>query len=103
MLGVDRVADVVARVAEHGIDVALYGAHRGGLGRLEAAGLLGEKSVAEAAVEFNAMLEGLANAELRGAVLRSLPEGDEKRAWRNALATVIGGFAGSPGSRRRTT
>ncbi len=73
------------------------------VGRLEEAGLLGEKSVAEAAVEFNAMLEGLANAELRGAVLRNLPEGDEERAWRNALATVIGGFAGSPGSRRRTT
>ena len=73
------------------------------VGRLEAAGLLREKSVAEAAVEFNAMLEGLANAELRGAVLRNLPEGDEERAWRDALATVIAGFAGSPAVSRTTT
>jgi AcrR family transcriptional regulator len=62
--------------------------------RLEDAGLLGEKSVFEAAVEFNAMLEGLANAELRGSVFRNLPEGGEERAWRNALATVIRGFGG---------
>jgi len=60
--------------------------------RLEAAGLLGGKPVPEAAVEFNAMLEGLANAELRGAVLRLLPEGNEEQAWRNALATVVRGF-----------
>jgi AcrR family transcriptional regulator len=61
--------------------------------RLEAAGLLGGKPVPEAAVEFIAMLEGLANAELRGAVLRLLPEGDEERAWRNALTTLVRGFA----------
>lgn len=61
--------------------------------RLEAAGLLGDKPIPEAAVEFIAMLEGLANAELRGAVLRLLPEGDEERAWRNALATLVRGFA----------
>ncbi len=61
--------------------------------RLEAAGLLGNKPVPEAAVEFIAMLEGLANAELRGAVLRLLPEGDEERAWRNALTTLVRGFA----------
>ena len=60
--------------------------------RLEAAGLLGGKPIPEAAVEFNAMLEGLANAELRGAVLRLLPEGNEEQAWRNALATVVRGF-----------
>jgi AcrR family transcriptional regulator len=60
--------------------------------RLEDAGLLSAKSVREAAVEFNAMLEGLANAELRGAVFRNLPEGDEERAWHDALATVIAGF-----------
>jgi hypothetical protein len=63
--------------------------------RFEDVGLLGEKTVLEAAVEFNAMLEGLAKAELRGAVFRNLPEGDEERAWRNALATVIDGFAAS--------
>jgi AcrR family transcriptional regulator len=72
--------------------------------RLDDAQLLGDKSVHEAAVEFNAMLEGLANAELRGAVFRNLPEGAEDQAWRNALATVINGFASRPmipGERRR--
>jgi len=48
--------------------------------------------VQEAAVEFNAMLEGLANAELRGTILRNLPPGGEDRAWREALMTVIRGF-----------
>jgi AcrR family transcriptional regulator len=61
---------------------------------LEEAGLLGCKSV-QAAVEFNAMLEGLANAELRGAVLANLPAGNEEEAWRHALTTVIAGFSAS--------
>ena len=66
------------------------------VGRLEAAGLLGGMTVEEAAVDFNAMMEGLANAELRGAVLRLLPEGQEERSWRRALATLVRGFASSP-------
>jgi AcrR family transcriptional regulator len=61
--------------------------------RVQDAGLLGKKSVREAAVEFNAMLEGLANAELRGAVFRNLPAGGEEAAWHNALATVVDGFS----------
>ena len=61
--------------------------------RLEHAGLLARRSVREAAVEFNAMLEGLANAELRGRTLSLLPEGSEEEAWRNALGTVTRGFA----------
>ena len=61
--------------------------------RLEAAGLLGGKPPEEAALEFNAMMEGLSNAELRGAVLRLLPEGSEEQAWRNALTTLVRGFA----------
>jgi AcrR family transcriptional regulator len=60
--------------------------------RLESAGLLGGKPPAEAALEFNAMMEGLANAELRGAVLRLLPEGNEEAAWRSALTTLVRGF-----------
>jgi WHG domain-containing protein len=57
--------------------------------RLQDAGLLDGRPVGEAAVEFNAMLEGLANAELRGRA--------EEQAWRNALTTVIRGFgAGAP-------
>jgi len=65
----------------------------GKLERLEAAGLLGDTSAADAAVAFNAMMEGLGNAELRGAVLRLLPEGSEEQAWRDALTTLVRGFA----------
>ncbi len=71
--------------------------------RLDDADLLGDKSVREAAVEFNAMLEGLANAELRGYVFRNLPEDDEEQAWHNALATVINGFSDSPQRHSATT
>ena len=63
--------------------------------RLKDAGLLDHRPVTEAAVEFNAMLEGLANAELRGRALSLLPEGAEEEAWRNALATLIRGFGAS--------
>jgi AcrR family transcriptional regulator len=61
--------------------------------RLEEVGLLGGKPAPEAAAEFDSMMEGLANAELRGAVLRLLPEGSEDEAWRNALTTVVRGWA----------
>jgi AcrR family transcriptional regulator len=60
--------------------------------RLEDAGLLDGKPVREATLEFNAMCEGLANAELRGGTLRILPEGQEERAWRDGLLTVVRGF-----------
>jgi AcrR family transcriptional regulator len=68
--------------------------------RVEDAGLLGTKTVLEAAVEFNAMLEGLANAELRGSTLPILPAGTEERTWRDALTTVVRGFAASAPGRR---
>ena len=61
--------------------------------RLADAGGLGNTRVRDAAVEFNAMMEGLANAELRGAVFRNLPAGDEEQAWHNALTTLVHGFA----------
>ena len=60
--------------------------------RIQDAGLLGRKPVRDAALEVNAMMEGLANAELRGATLRLLPAGEEERVWRDALTTVIRGF-----------
>jgi AcrR family transcriptional regulator len=60
--------------------------------RVADAGLLGGTSVRDATVQFNAMCEGLANAELRDGTLRILPQGDEERAWRGALLTVIRGF-----------
>ena len=69
--------------------------------RLDDVGLLGRKSVLEAAVEFDAMLEGLANAELRGAILPNLPPGGEEAAWREALTTVIRGFSAGDRQRRR--
>lgn len=61
--------------------------------RLRAAGQLGDKPAPEAAVELIAMMDGLGSAELRGAVLRLLPEGSEEQAWRNALTSVIRGWA----------
>lgn len=60
--------------------------------RLEDAGLLDGRSAREAAVEFNAMCEGLANAELPGSTLPILPAGRDERAWRVALASLIRGF-----------
>jgi AcrR family transcriptional regulator len=61
--------------------------------RVQRADLLGGKPVLQAAIEFNAMMEGLSNAELRGAILRLLPEGEEEATWRRALLSVVGGFA----------
>jgi hypothetical protein len=69
--------------------------------RLADAGLLGGKTVHEAATEFNAMSEGMANSELRGEALRILPAGKEARAWRSALSTVVRGFR-EPASPLRT-
>ena len=61
--------------------------------RLRPAGQLGEKPAPEAAVEFIAMMDGLGSAELRGAVLRLLPEGSEEQAWRNALTSLVRGWS----------
>ena len=63
--------------------------------RLHSAGYLGATSLEDATVAFEAVMEGLANAELRGGTLPILPAGDEERAWRSALETVIRGF-GAP-------
>ena len=60
--------------------------------RAEAAGLLGRTSLADATVAFEGLMEGLANAELRGSTLPILPPGDEEGAWRRALATLLRGF-----------
>ena len=63
--------------------------------RLADAELLGRTSVGDATVAFEAAMEGLANAELRGAILRILPEGGEDRAWHETLVNVIRGFRAS--------
>ena len=60
--------------------------------RVQDAGLLGSTTIPEAAIQFHTMCEGLANAELRGAILRILPEDDEEHAWRNGLSTLVRGF-----------
>lgn len=61
--------------------------------RADEHGLLGEKSVASALIEFNAVCEGMANVELRGAIMPLLTPGDEETSWREAFATLIRGFA----------
>ena len=50
------------------------------------------RSVRAAAVEYNAMCEGLANAELRGGTLQILPAGEEKRVWKEAFETLVKGL-----------
>jgi len=57
--------------------------------RLDRAGLLGGRAVAEAAMEFHALCEGLAALELRGMLTR----GEELRIWRDALGALLAGFA----------
>jgi AcrR family transcriptional regulator len=68
---------------------------QGKIRRLEQGGLLGRTSLVEATVAIEAMMEGLANAELRGRTLPILPAGKEKQAWRRALTTLIRGFRAS--------
>jgi len=62
------------------------------VGRIEDARLLTRASIRQATLEFNAMCEGLANAELRGGTLPILAAGEEERAWRDALLTVVRGW-----------
>jgi AcrR family transcriptional regulator len=57
--------------------------------RVEDAGLLGRRSVRDAALEFHALCEGLAALELRG----MLTPGGEERMWRDAITALVTGFA----------
>lgn len=59
--------------------------------RLNERGRLGHRTVRDAACEFQALCEGLAAMELRGA-LRS---GEEERIWRDALTALTTGFSRS--------
>jgi AcrR family transcriptional regulator len=68
--------------------------------RVDDAGLLGRRSVRDAATEFHALCEGLAALELRG----MLRPGDEEQIWRDALTALVTGFAvPAQQSRQRTT
>jgi AcrR family transcriptional regulator len=57
--------------------------------RVKVAGLLGSRSVREAACQFHALCEGLAAVELRG----MMTPGEEMRIWRDALTALVAGFA----------
>src|SRR5262245_49254244 len=60
--------------------------------RLDEAGLLGDQTVKEAALEFHALCEGLATLERRG----TRAPFDAERVWRAGLASLIAGFALAP-------
>jgi AcrR family transcriptional regulator len=57
--------------------------------RLDDTGLLGEHSVLEATLQFDALCEGLATLERRG--MRT--PFDAERVWRSGLCSLIAGFA----------
>ena len=57
--------------------------------RVKDAGLLGRRTVRDAACEVHALCEGLAAVELRG----SMAKGEEVRIWRDALTALVTGFA----------
>ncbi len=61
--------------------------------RLHQQGLLGGRSVHDAACEFHALCEGLGALELRGAFVA---EADAARIWREALVALVRGFALAP-------
>jgi AcrR family transcriptional regulator len=59
------------------------------IARLKPAGLLGDRTVRDAARAFHALCEGLAAMELRSL----LPPGDAERSWADALTALVRGFA----------
>jgi AcrR family transcriptional regulator len=61
------------------------------IARLADAGLLGERSIDTVACEFHALCEGLAAVELRG----MLGKDHSEQIWRDALAALVRGLAGS--------
>jgi len=64
--------------------------------RAQQSGLLGRRSVHEAALEFHALCEGLAAVELRS----HMTPGEEERVWRDALTALVAGFTASTQRRR---
>ncbi len=63
--------------------------------RVADAGGIPNRSVRDAAVEFNAVCEGLGNAELRGGTLRAIETGEGEKIWHDAFTTLTAGFAAS--------
>lgn len=62
------------------------------VGRLADAGFLRDVPLTDAVVAFQATCEGLGNLELRGAIMRLLPDGREEEAWRTSLSNVVRGL-----------
>ena len=62
------------------------------IARLEPAGLLGDRTVIEATLQFHALCEGLAAVESR----RMFSEDEAERLWRGALGALVRGFAAAP-------
>lgn len=69
------------------------------LRRLERAGLLGGRSVRDAACQFHALCEGLADMELRGGLAR----GREEEMWSDAVTALVAGFAATRPAGLRAT
>lgn len=69
--------------ADHALDSL-----QGRIARLAATGQLGSREVADAVCEFDALCEGLATLELRGAMSPSRAE----RHWRGALRALVSGW-----------
>jgi AcrR family transcriptional regulator len=63
------------------------------LDRLGDAGGLGGRTVRGAACQFHALCEGLATLEFRGVELGDPYPGNAQRAWEEALAALVTGFA----------
>jgi AcrR family transcriptional regulator len=69
---------------------AAFGRLEGRVERLEAAGLLGDRTVRDAAQEVHALTEGLASMEVRGGML---DPATAESVWRDALGSLLRGFA----------
>jgi hypothetical protein len=67
---------------------------RAKVGRLDAAGQLGDTTIDEAVFSFQALCEGCGNVELRGNALPLLPGGGEEAMWQSAFTRLVRGFAG---------
>jgi AcrR family transcriptional regulator len=62
---------------------------------LAAQGLLGDRTASDAALQFDALCEGIAWMELRGNPLRPDPES----FWRSAVTALVTGFTSPPSHR----
>jgi AcrR family transcriptional regulator len=87
-LGVQQ-ADTLRQQAEiRGSSVRAWTVLQARVSRLEQRGLLGTRSVDEAATAFHALCEGLTALEVRGV----LSETSAERLWGDALTALVAGF-----------